>query len=111
MDSAGWVTIDHDVLNYFSIARAELDEIVATDNKSRFEVKGNKIRAAQGHSLPLNIDEMEESWEEYTSDVPVWHGTNLAVITSIKKEGLLPGARSHVHMAEELDSKVGKRAN
>lgn len=109
IDDAGWVAIK-DVLSYLSITIQDLADVVDTDNKSRFEIKGDKIRAAQGHSM-LDAEALEKTWEEYASDEPVWHGTNLNVVDQIMKEGILPGARSHVHLAEELDSTVGKRAN
>lgn len=109
VDEAGFVAIK-DVLCYLSIVNQELLDIVATDNKSRFEIKGDKIRACQGHSM-LDAEALEKTWEEYTADAPVWHGTSFNVVGQILKQGLLPGTRSHVHLAEELDSTVGKRAN
>ncbi len=113
MDAAGWVSIA-EVLRALRIPRATLDEVVAKNNKSRLQVEGGRIRACQGHSragMPVTLEALEASWELDTRDDPIWHGTNLDVLASIAKEGLLPIDRTHVHLAEGLDSTVGKRAN
>jgi putative RNA 2'-phosphotransferase len=113
MDAAGWVSID-EVLRKLRIPRATLDEVVAKNNKSRLQVEGGRIRACQGHSragMPVTLDALEASWVLDTRDDAIWHGTNLDALASIAKEGLLPIDRTHVHLAEGLDSSVGKRAN
>lgn len=113
MDAAGWAEIA-DVLRLLRMSREALDIAVAENNKARFEVRGQRIRACQGHSargMPVTEDALEASWTRLGEEGPVWHGTGIAALPSIAREGLLPGERTHVHLAEALDSTVGKRAN
>jgi putative RNA 2'-phosphotransferase len=112
MDAAGWARID-DVVAWARCTREMLDVVVRENNKSRLEVRGDLIRACQGHSLksmPVTLEALEASWTLDLRETPIWHGTNVAALASIAREGLLPGERTHVHLAEATDSIVGKRA-
>ncbi|ACY14850.1 RNA 2'-phosphotransferase [Haliangium ochraceum] len=113
MDAAGWVEIDA-LLAHLGESRELLDAVVQTNNKARFEVAGTRIRASQGHSLenmPVTRDALEASWSRFDGEDSLWHGTQPEVVESIARDGLLHGARSHVHLAESRDSSVGKRSN
>lgn len=113
MDPAGWVLIT-DLLHHLHATEMELDEVVRHNNKSRYQVDGEYIRAAQGHSLegmPVTQKALEASWEIYQGPETVWHGTNVNALVGISSEGIVPGRRTHVHLAAEIDSRVGKRAN
>lgn len=113
MDSAGFAPIDQ-VLRKTGLSRAELDAVVAENNKSRFEVRGAEIRAVQGHSgegTPVTMEGLERSWEEVLTDTSLYHGTSVAAARSILEgEGVHSAARTHVHLAPEVEAKVGKRA-
>jgi putative RNA 2'-phosphotransferase len=112
MDTAGWCSIEH-VLRYIGMTRDDLDAIVRDNTKSRLEVRNNQIRACQGHSLmgtPVTLEALEASWVPDLRDTLIWHGTSIGALESIAREGLLAGDRTHVHLASETDSKVGKRA-
>lgn len=113
MDAAGWAEIG-DVLRALRITRDAMMLAVEENNKARFEIRGERIRACQGHSLrgmPVTEDALEASWTRWEGEGSVWHGTQIAAVASIVREGILPGARTHVHLAEAIDSTVGKRAN
>ncbi len=113
MDAAGWVEIAG-LLAHLRVARADLDAVIAGNNKLRYQVDSQRVRAAQGHSLagmPVTQEALEASWEVYRGADSVWHGTNLGAAEAIAHEGISPGQRSHVHLAMAVDSKVGKRAN
>jgi len=113
MDAAGWAAID-DVLRAVGVSREALDAVVRDNNKSRYELRGERIRACQGHSpkgTPVTLEALEASWSVDLRVEPVWHGTRLDAVPAIAAEGLIPGERTHVHLAEATDSKVGKRAN
>ena len=113
MDAAGWAEID-DVLRVLRMSRGTLEDAVRDNNKARYEVRGRRIRACQGHSptgVPVTLPALEASWDRYEEDGPLWHGTYVGAVASIAREGILPGERTHVHLADALDSKVGKRAN
>lgn len=112
MDAAGWVAID-DLLARLRVSRAQLDVVVRHNNKTRYQIREDRIRASQGHSLdgmPVTLDALEASWSLYTSDTSIWHGTRPDVVESIARSGILRGARTHVHLADSTKSRVGKRA-
>ncbi|NMO18729.1 RNA 2'-phosphotransferase [Pyxidicoccus fallax] len=113
MDSAGFANIG-DVLRLTGLSRDDLDEVVAENNKSRYEVRGKQVRAVQGHSLegtPVTLEGLERSWEEVTSDSLLYHGTSVGSARAILSgEGIHSAARTHVHLAATAESKVGKRA-
>lgn len=112
MDAAGWASVD-DVLRVVGFDRAALEAAVRENNKSRYELRGGRIRACQGHSLegmPVTLDALEASWVEDLRAAPIWHGTHLDALASIAAQGLIAGERTHVHLAGETDSRVGKRA-
>ncbi|MCY1015858.1 RNA 2'-phosphotransferase [Pyxidicoccus sp. MSG2] len=113
MDSAGFAPIV-DVLRMTGLSHRAFDEVVAENNKSRFEVRGEQVRAVQGHSLegtPVTLDGLERSWDEVSGDALLYHGTSVAAARAILSgEGVHSAARTHVHLAAAVDSKVGKRA-
>lgn len=113
MDAAGWVAVA-EVLRAGRMSRAELEAIVRENDKRRLQLEGERIRACQGHSTagtPVTAEALEASWAVHEGGAPLWHGTSVAALTGIAREGILPVARTHVHLAAELASKVGKRAN
>jgi putative RNA 2'-phosphotransferase len=112
MDAAGWVDVE-EVLRASRLTRADLEAVVATNTKSRLELRGDRVRACQGHSLagvPVTLEALEASWAPHVGDAVVWHGTSMSALEGIAREGILPIQRTHVHLAEALDSRAGKRA-
>lgn len=114
MDEAGWAPIP-EVLRHLRMSRDQLDEVVRTNNKSRLQVDGTRIRCSQGHSIdgtPVTQSALELSWARVVDrQDPLFHGTSLEALPSIESEGLLPMNRTHVHLAGARDAHVGKRAN
>lgn len=113
MDEAGWVDIT-ELCRALHMNRARVMEVVANNNKNRLQVDGERIRCCQGHSLggmPVTLEALEASWEPWAGREVIWHGTRAAVVESIAEQGILAHPRTHVHMAEAVDSTVGKRAN
>lgn len=111
MDEAGWVAIV-DVLAHTGMDRDELDEAVRTNTKGRLQLDGDRVRACQGHSLagtPVTHEGLERSWQSHEGDAPLWHGTSRTAIDGIAQHGILPIARTHVHLAPSESSLVGKR--
>lgn len=90
------------------ITRAELEEIVATNDKARFEISpdGSRIRAVQGHSVDVDPD-----LQQLVPPDVLYHGTASHSIGPIMKEGLISGKRRHVHLSADLDTafRVGSR--
>jgi len=112
MDATGWVPVA-EVLRYLRLSREDLEEVVRTNNKSRLELCGERVRACQGHStdnMPVKLEGLEASWRLYEEGGSLFHGTTVEATEPISREGLVPQKRTHVHLAPSLESKVGKRS-
>jgi putative RNA 2'-phosphotransferase len=90
------------------IERAELDEIVATNEKMRFAFSddGRKIRASQGHFVEVTL-----GYAPQTPPPRLFHGTATRFLESIRAEGLRKGERHHVHLSADAETarNVGQR--
>ena len=110
LDEHGWVQIDELLqqcrANGTALLRAELDEIVVTSPKQRFAIQGDRIRANQGHSVPVDL-------AHPPADPPdvLFHGTVARALPAIRTEGLRRMNRHHVHLsAEQVTAEnVGRR--
>jgi putative RNA 2'-phosphotransferase len=108
----GWVEVD--VLlaalarNGLSLTRAELEEVVARNDKRRFafDPSGSRIRASQGHSVEVDL-------ELAVAEPPpiLFHGTVERFLPAILTEGLRPMQRHEVHLSRthETASHSGAR--
>jgi len=112
LDVAGWASIDEllekSALSGHGITRAQLEEVVATNDKKRFAISEDRkrIRASQGHSIDVDL----ELPVRVPPDV-LYHGTASRWIASILRTGLDKRARHHVHLTENLHTatSVGAR--
>ncbi len=112
MDEAGWSAIP-DVLEVLSMSHAELESAVEFNDKARLEIDEDRIRACQGHSLegmPVTLEGLETSWEVVTHAQALWHGTTVTAIEGISQSGITPERRTHVHLAADVGSRLGKRS-
>ena len=75
-----------------------LEEIVRTDEKQRYSFNEDKtrIRANQGHSIPVDADLAELEPPEV-----LYHGTGEKSVPSIEKQGLRPMSRLYVHLSKD----------
>jgi putative RNA 2'-phosphotransferase len=124
LDSQGWVPVDELILAIERAARTAgaskrlrtmpavtrdvILAVVATSDKQRFSLSadGERIRAAQGHSIAVNLG--------YTAIEPpaiLYHGTAWSNWASITVEGLTPRTRHAVHLSTDIDTatRVGAR--
>ena len=85
-----------------------LEEIVRTDEKQRYSFNADKsrIRANQGHSIPIDADLAETEPPEM-----LYHGTGEKSVASIECEGLRPMSRLYVHLSPDTETarSVGSR--
>jgi putative RNA 2'-phosphotransferase len=110
LDSAGWAdfetVVQRTLEKYNWLDKEAVEAIVRTDPKGRFEVDGNRIRAAYGHSVDISL-------ESGGTPVPelLYHGTAPDALPSIRQEGLQPMSRQHVHLSGSVDAarEVGSR--
>jgi putative RNA 2'-phosphotransferase len=115
LDPGGWVAVD-DLLAALAahgrpVTRAELDTVVACNDKRRFAVEPgpdgrDRIRASQGHSVAVDLGLAP-------ADPPpaLYHGTSASVLGQIRAEGLRKGRRHHVHLSTDTVTarRVGAR--
>ncbi|MFE2600005.1 RNA 2'-phosphotransferase [Streptomyces sp. NPDC059396] len=110
LDTHGWVAVDELIraatAHGFRITRAELDHVVAVNDKRRFTVDGDRIRANQGHTVTVDLDLPPAEPPAY-----LYHGTVARHLDAIRAEGLRPMARHHVHLStdRETATRVGAR--
>lgn len=86
-------------VHHFSpaLTKETIDEVIARSNKKRFAIRGNKICALYGHSIPGII--------KHQAAVPpaiLFHGTARRFMPSIDKLGLLPMQRQFVHLSTDV---------
>ncbi|WP_156727871.1 RNA 2'-phosphotransferase [Streptomyces apocyni] len=110
LDSGGWVDIDTLVAaaaaHGFPFTRAELDRAVAENDKQRFAIDGDRIRASQGHTVAVELGLPPSEPPAY-----LYHGTVARNLDAIRAEGLRPMARHDVHLSADRDTatRVGAR--
>lgn len=112
LDEHGWTSVVKLIGGLAKIGHevsfAEIQEIVRENDKQRFELSpdGTRIRARQGHSV-----EVELGLDPTTPPDTLFHGTAREHLRSIRKQGLLRGARTHVHLTadEATAHQVGSR--
>jgi putative RNA 2'-phosphotransferase len=112
LDEAGWTDVDALLAacaaNGVKISRAELDDIVASSDKQRyaFDEARTRIRANQGHSVPVSL-----GLSPIVPPETLFHGTVEAALPGIREQGLIKGARHDVHLSADLETatKVGSR--
>ncbi|MDH6117416.1 RNA 2'-phosphotransferase [Kitasatospora sp. GAS204B] len=112
LDEGGWVPVDT-LLAAFArsgnrLSRADLDLVVANNNKQRFaySADGSRIRASQGHTVAVDLGLAA------TQPPPVlYHGTAERTLPVIFAEGLRPMSRQDVHLSADVETalKVGAR--
>ena len=108
----GWVSVDALLAacaeRGFPLTRAELDDVVARNDKRRFafDPTGALIRANQGHSVAVDL-----GLEPAIPPTVLYHGTGERAVASILREGLTRMRRHHVHLSPDVETarRVGAR--
>ena len=112
LDNEGWVAVE-DLLAACAqygraVSREQLDAVVRTNDKQRFafSADGSRIRANQGHSVPVDLGLVPAEPPEL-----LYHGTVQRSLESIRRDGLVKGNRHHVHLSPDIQTatKVGQR--
>lgn len=108
LDGEGWVPVDQllDGLHrlggrWAAVDRATLERMVAESAKVRHELRGDRIRARYGHSVPGRI-----AVEPGRPPDTLYHGTSPAAVGSILAGGLRPMGRQYVHLSPDRDTAV-----
>lgn len=91
-----------------AMTRAELEEVVAQNDKQRFsfDPSGQRLRANQGHTTEVDL-------QLAIAEPPavLFHGTGARSVDAILSAGLLRMARHHVHLSADSETarRVGAR--
>lgn len=112
LDKNGWTDVKILISNLdslgYEINMDILVNIVETNNKKRFEFNNNKtkIRAAQGHSVNVDLE-----LKPQTPPDILYHGTVGKALSGIFKDGLKKVSRHAVHLSHETETatNVGSR--
>lgn len=104
VDKEGWVDISELMdksKDKIQFTFEDLKEVVEQNDKKRFvlDEKNMKIRAAQGHSINVEI-----KFKEFIPKDFVYHGTAKRNVDAILKKGLIPQTRTHVHMSKDVET-------
>lgn len=97
-----------DLVKNHGYTKAELIEIVETNDKQRYEFNNDKtkIRARQGHSINVDVE-----LKETTPPDVLYHGTATRFLDSIMKTGINKMSRNYVQLSNDIDTAttVGSR--
>ena len=111
LDPQGWVAVETLLASLpprVAMDRDTLARLVRENNKQRFVFSedGARIRAAQGHSVAVDL-----GIDPTTPPETLFHGTAETTVPILRREGLKPMRRQHVHLSKDEDTarKVGMR--
>lgn len=102
LDEHGWTEValllPRLAAHKFAISLADLEYVVATNNKQRFAFSDDhtRIRASQGHSVDVELGYVAQSPPRV-----LYHGTATRHLAAIRVEGLKKGSRHHVHLSAD----------
>lgn len=105
LDDEGWALIS-DVVRLTAssqtpLSRALIEALVRDCDKQRFRISddGSRIRANQGHSVPVALGLSPSTPPQW-----LYHGTVARFLDSIRREGLARGARQQVHLSADMET-------
>ena len=102
LDAAGWTSVASVLTGLAArgevLTGEELAAVVKESDKQRFALSedGTKIRASQGHSVDVDL-----GLPVSQPPAELFHGTSAKVEPAIRREGLVAGDRSHVHLSAD----------
>lgn len=101
----GWVPLEP-LLKHLGVDRERIERVVGADEKGRFALAGDRIRANQGHSVPVDLGLV-------ALEPPgvLYHGTYQGAQVGIERHGLRAMNRHHVHLSPDTQTarRVGLR--
>lgn len=109
----GWVLIDDLILaiqrqkpRYATLQRSDLEQLIVTSDKQRYEIQGDRIRAFYGHTVEVDVQ-----YDAIEPPALLYHGTSHKTVPIILEEGLKPMRRQYVHLSADYQTAriVGQR--
>jgi 2'-phosphotransferase len=106
----GFMTIDDLIQalydkNYITVSHFIIQQIVDNDEKNRFYIKDNLIRANQGHSRRMDIKVELREIQPFEL-VNIVHGTYKKHLKNIMTNGLNSGTRDHIHCVKDTKQEL-----
>lgn len=101
LDSEGWVPFNdlkRAVLDRFDVSEDDILEVIESNPKKRFTLLDHRIRAAQGHSVTVDLALRPEPPSK------LFHGTSLESWPAIQVSGLKKMQRHHVHLSPDIET-------
>lgn len=110
LDQAGWILIgtllSAAARHGHPIDPDTLTQLTTGPGKRRFETREGEIRAAQGHTIPIDL-----GLDPSPPPVLLYHGTIARYLPAILTDGLKPGKRTHVHLSADPATIGGRRGH
>lgn len=101
MNQHGWVDVDVlcDAMKtrYKWSNKEKLFSIIESDEKGRYEVKGNKIRARYGHSVDVDLDFPDNTLPE------LYYGASREEVDILLEKGIKPIRQRYVHLSTTVE--------
>lgn len=102
LDGEGWTDYSEfssKVCARLAASDVDIRRVIAENPKKRFTLSGDRIRAAQGHSV-----EVELGLQPATPPALLYHGTTAKTWEVIAADGLKPMSRTHVHLSPDTET-------
>jgi putative RNA 2'-phosphotransferase len=112
LDAEGWIDLTDFVAaissqpKWRAVTRGDIETVVTTSDKQRFEIQAGRIRARYGHSRAA-----QPTYEPVTPPAILYHGTPRRNLAAIQQDGLRAMSRQYVHLSAtaEMALTVGRR--
>ena len=107
LDRHGWADVDALLAGCARagkpMTRQDLERIVREDNKQRYSFNEDhtKIRANQGHSIPVDVELRKAQPLQY-----LYHGTAARFLPAIRTDGIRKMNRQYVHLSPDYQTAV-----
>jgi putative RNA 2'-phosphotransferase len=111
LDKNGWApfsAVAAAAAKKFGASTPDLLRVIEGNSKKRFTLDGDRIRAAQGHSVDIDLQLPPKA-----PPPTLFHGTTEAAWRKIQSQGLDKMQRTHVHLSSDEKGAeiVAKRRN
>lgn len=104
MDQHGWVDVgvlcDTMKTRYKWANKEKLFSIIESDEKGRYEIKANKIRARYGHSVDVDLDYPENTLPE------LYYGASREEVDILLEKGIKPMKQRYVHLSTSPEKAI-----
>jgi putative RNA 2'-phosphotransferase len=102
LDAEGWTSyseLSRKACEKLGIADADIRRVIAENPKKRFTLLGDRIRAAQGHSVDVDL-----GLDLRSPPDALYHGTTAKAWEEIRTSGLKSMSRTHVHLSPDIET-------